>query len=185
MDIAYFKITGGPIREAFDRLCQERAAARVEIENFALSVGATLDRTYATRTGIRAFKFEPPMEKPNGWSGVPRCEWGYAPGRHKRFAELRKTMEELKYPDDHDFLKWISGKDPSSCIVGMRYYTAASGYERMGNGTDVLSLSVCPEGTNTEERDPWWLPEENEHCQRLKMSEYWALKEAKTEPSEG
>lgn len=186
MDVAYFKITGGHIREAFDRLCKERASARVEIEKLALSVGATLDRTYATRTGVLAFKFDGQAgaEKPHGWVGVKRCEWGCAPGKHKKFADLRKAMKDLRYPDNYDFLKWISGKDPGSCILEMSYYTAAAGYEHIKPGIDVLSLSIRPEGVNTKEWDPWWLPEENEFCVRLRMSEYWALKESKEPKTE-
>ena len=177
MNLNHFKITGGPIAAKWQEFKARKIACMEAINAFVKEVGAK--QIYGGRH-VSYVQFEGPV--PTGWVKHPKKN-GHIPG--KKLPELRTRMGELTIPDGGTFWELMAGRPKHMIFTYGGLHESGAGYQEIDETTGILSVTPKPatkdleaEGGNMEDvEEAWWMPEENEHCRKLKISEYHALLE--------
>lgn len=172
MSEIYYKITGGPIKAAYEKAVAKHKEVVEGIQSFTKELGAT--KACVSSCGIRSFEFE---VKPKGWKKHPRIS-GYIPGA--KMLEIQGRMQALVLPSGDSLLEEISGRDAGCVLIGTTMYSASAAYEIIDDSIAILKLNTKPKGYQENDWGDWWVPTEDVHCTKLKDSEYWALVESKT-----
>lgn len=181
MELTHFKITGGPIAAKWLEFKAYKIACMDAINAFVKEIGAK--NIWGGRS-VSYVEFE--GAAPPGWVKHKKKN-GHIPG--KKLPEVAKRMSELTIPEGKTLWKMLSGQSNHMIFTYRRLYESAAGYEEIDDHTGILSVTKKPtskdledDGGDMEDDDEaWWMPEETEHCVKLKLSEYHALLESKEE----
>ena len=182
MEIIHFKITGGPIAAKWQEFKAHKIACMDAINAFVKEIGAK--QLWGGRH-ISYVEFE--GSAPAGWVKHKKKN-GHIPG--KRLKEIAKRMSDLTIPDGKVLWAMLAGRPTQMNFTYHRLYESEAGYEEIDDCTGILSVTKMPASKDLEADggedtiETWWMPEETEHCVKLKLSEYHALLESKEEKGE-
>jgi len=193
MEHRFFKVTDGPVWDAFIALRNERIAAEKIVKAFIAEIGA--DNCYGSDANSYAFSFpddkRDAIKRSQLWTAHPRIGGAYYPSkRNKLAAELREKVKALpRFPKLDEALKTV-GLWPGfpSLIEG---HTGYSPFIRFYSLDDhVLVISIPWRKKSKKEMDDYkrkhkkgewssaemeyllWTPPESLH----EMKEWEALK---------
>lgn len=111
MDHRFFKVTDGPVWDAFVALRKERIAAEKIVKAFIVEIGA--DNCYGNDGSNYAFSFpsakRDAIKRSQLWTAHPRIGGAYYPSkRNKNAAELREKVKALPcFPKLDEALKTV------------------------------------------------------------------------------
>jgi hypothetical protein len=173
----YYRVEGGPVAAAWEKWKEMRKFGTLQ----ALALQQELWACATNTKGVRIGGFEFKGGKPDGWRVA---HGGYLPSKRSGSGRLlAKRIEEIYIPTVWEFQAMVLGKfkegesgSPFHFMDGLRCQCMS--FEVIG-GTMVLGVPIT--NPNAEMGDSGgdscgWFPEEG--CYPLKLSEYYALKEA-------
>jgi hypothetical protein len=175
MNKKHYHVTGGIIHDRIKSFFELRKKAKEEARSFAEDIGASELNSQGSCIVSAEFNGPPPK----GW--VKHRKGGYRPSETRQeMKEVRERMQSIRYPGSSKFQSMVmtgtvDGDSMFTFMDGLRCHFMEC--EPVKDGWLLSVPDIPPDASVIEGRkNPQWEPP-GDGCRRLKMSEYWQIKE--------